>query len=94
MKLYIVVAALATRREEVLIDQFFRPYRSKLKIGKNGWLVCGGGTAAALCREIERQLAGNCPVVVSRWNGDSAWAKGSETLVNWLPRRLASVSSY
>lgn len=93
MRLYIIVASLVTKRDKIAIDQFLRPFRSKLQLNENCWLVCSGGTASMLRHEIEERLGRSHPIIVSRWNGDSTWAKGSRLLSNWLPKRLASLTS-
>lgn len=93
MKLYIIVALLINDRDKIAIDQFLRPFRSKLQLGENCWLVCSGGTASLLRHEIEERVGRSHPIIVSRWNGDSTWTNGSMLLANWLPKRLASLTN-
>jgi hypothetical protein len=93
MKLYIIIVETLTQRERVAMDQFLRPFRSKIRLGDHCWLVTTGGTSARLCQEIQERVGKNRVVLVSKWNGDSTWARGSTLLAEWLPRRLASLNN-
>jgi len=92
MKLYLIVAAALSPRKKAAMVKFLRPFRSKIELSESCWLIAAGSTSAKLCQEIQDLLGSSHAVIVSKWNGDSAWARGSNLLSEWLPKRLASLN--